>query len=581
MLKQSGELVQSSRALALGTNKRLADGFDPLGGKYQGRLQQRSSSIAESGGTSASISRRNWNARFLNLTSRDVSDYKRYNFSRPDAVLDLGSQSRRGRIVAQFDQDYGFGSPGRGVNNSQFAMEAWTRIRLRKGLFYKLSSDSDDGTRFMFKDRKSGQILAELNGNWRDRSQQDPAWSQVLASAQGGGIDLYMQYYERTGESSIDVRLEKFKPRAEVIATSLNVRSAPTTVNNTPIGYLNKGETFKIIRKVRSPNDTTFRDWYQIRTQDNKLAYVAADSTLVGLADGSGIVAIGDTGLEPPPWNDKPPSDGGSPAPGAGYISPRVWITSDDRISIRSTNDISGTELTRLGANASVTVLEKVTGGKYLNGFDEWYKIKFNQGGQTKEGFVAAYYVDLVDNGGKYNTAISKDNSLYKPHLNEVLSPTYYSTSYRPFIEQAASRHSWLKPSVIAGIGSRESAWGRLLSPGGPGGTGDGGHGRGLMQIDDRFHQAFISSGRWSNPKDNIDYGIDSVLAVNYNYLARNTNLKGTELLRGALASYNAGLGNVLKALNQGLDVDYYTTGQDYSADVLNRAGWYQVNGWV
>jgi hypothetical protein len=36
-----------------------------------------------------------------------------------------------------------------------------------------------------------------------------------------------------------------------------------------------------------------------------------------------------------------------------------------------------------------------------------------------------------------------------------------------------------------------------------------------------------------------------------------------------------------MAAYNAGLDVDYYTTGRDYGKDVLNIAGWFQLQGWV
>jgi soluble lytic murein transglycosylase-like protein len=50
--------------------------------------------------------------------------------------------------------------------------------------------------------------------------------------------------------------------------------------------------------------------------------------------------------------------------------------------------------------------------------------------------------------------------------------------------------------------------------------------------------------------------------------------------LQGALAGYNAGPGNALRAIRDGRDVDFYTTGRDYSKDVLNRAGFFQLHGW-
>jgi hypothetical protein len=53
-----------------------------------------------------------------------------------------------------------------------------------------------------------------------------------------------------------------------------------------------------------------------------------------------------------------------------------------------------------------------------------------------------------------------------------------------------------LDPLVLAAIVERESRGGEALSPPGPAGVGDGGHGRGLMQIDDRWHGLFVSTGR-------------------------------------------------------------------------------------
>ena len=64
---------------------------------------------------------------------------------------------------------------------------------------------------------------------------------------------------------------------------------------------------------------------------------------------------------------------------------------------------------------------------------------------------------------------------------------------YELIIRKVAAQYQ-IPPALIAGIGSRESHWGLALSPVGPTGTGDNGHGRGLMQIDDRWHKDFIES---------------------------------------------------------------------------------------
>jgi hypothetical protein len=538
-------------------------------------------SRGKSSGQIAAISKSNWNARFLKRDAGNVDDYRNYDFSRADLVQDLGKASKSRKTIARLDLDYGRGGP-KGIGNDNFAMQASTTVRLSEGVFYQITSDSDDGARFLLKDNQTGASLTELDGDWVQSGRG--SWSQIFTVDEGKQYDFYVQYYEKTGDAKVDVSLERVDPKGKVVASLLNVRNKPTTVNNTPVTTLRSGSTFTITKLAKSSDDPNFKDWYRIRFNNGRRGFVAAEDDFVVVDSKTGVISIGEPGLLPekPPEQpvEKPPTNSGSPSPNSGVISQRVWITSDDKISIRSGSNVSASELSRVGAGTSLKVLETVVGSSYLNGYDLWYKVQFTSGGRSQEGYVAAYYVDFTGNQFIYPKAISKDNSSLKAQLAEINAPTGYSASYKPLIEEAAARYSWLRPSVIAGIGSRESHWGRLLSPAGPSGTGDLGHGRGLMQIDDRFHIPFINSGKWRDPRENIQYGINEVLAKNYDYLDRNTNLQGIELLRGALASYNAGLGNVLDAVSQGLDVDYYTTGQDYSADVLMRAGWFQLNGW-
>ncbi len=167
---------------------------------------------------------------------------------------------------------------------------------------------------------------------------------------------------------------------------------------------------------------------------------------------------------------------------------------------------------------------------------------------------------------------------------------------YRAYIGDAA-KHCKIQASVIVGIGSRESQWGLSLKPPGPDGTGDfvkrhfparyrdgplppdgGGFGRGLMQIDYDYHE-FARIGNWKDPKANIFYGA-KILRDFRRYLERKMNLRGLNLLRAAIASYNTGTHRVLTATWKALDFDFYTTGADYSIDVLNRAGFFQLKGW-
>ncbi len=186
-------------------------------------------------------------------------------------------------------------------------------------------------------------------------------------------------------------------------------------------------------------------------------------------------------------------------------------------------------------------------------------------------------------------TTYAKNNTALIKQLGEL-------NKYKDFIVNTSVKYK-IQSSIIIGVGSRESGWGLALNPSGPSGTGDtikrryptqfrsgplppggGGYGRGLMQVDFDAHE-FARTGNWKDPAANIEYGC-SVLAGSIEFMKRKTGLKDLELVRAGIAGYNCGPGNVLKAIRDGLDIDYYTFGRDYSKDALNRAGWFQLNGW-
>lgn len=519
-----------------------------------------------------------WNASFLNRTSSNVADYNSYDFSNPAATLDLGSGGSKGKTAAQLKIDFGNGRPTRNVQSDNFALQAWTRVKLQEGKFYKVSSDSNDGTRFFFKDRETGQVLTTLSGDWRNRSTSDPDWNKVLSVPKGGKYDFYVQYYEKSGRSAINVKLEEVEQTGRVTTTTgLNVRQQPSTTGNTPFRLLKQNDTFKIRQQVKS-NDASNPAWYEIQTKDGKRGFVSAGSGLSEVVGGSNVVTLGtsDGGsggglITKPPTTPTPPTTGGF-GTGSGSSIPSKGLVKGSSIGLRSAAGTSASILSDLSKNTSLNIVNKVAGDKYsANGvsYDQWYQVKTSNG-QT--GYVAAYYVDGNDTGGRYSSALNPKSTYYGEHL-AAASP------YKTAVTAAANPYSkWLKPSILAAIGSRESGWGLFLDSND---SGDGGHGRGIMQIDDRYHQDFINSKNWRDPGVNIQYAVNNVLAEYYSYLSKNTSLTGFDLLRGAIASYNAGPGNVVDAVNAGLDVDAYTTGEDYSWDVIQRAGWFQDNGWA
>ncbi|MCC6532862.1 MAG: peptidoglycan-binding protein [Burkholderiales bacterium] len=194
----------------------------------------------------------------------------------------------------------------------------------------------------------------------------------------------------------------------------------------------------------------------------------------------------------------------------------------------------------------------------------------------------------LTESTSYFETTLTRDDAGMLPQLVEA-------RRYQVEVSRTAAELDF-PAALIAGIGSRESGWGLALKPKGPEGTGDfikrscptalrrgplppdGGYGRGLMQVDFDAHE-FARSGRWQDPEQNIRYGC-KVLADNRAFFQRRTNLAGAALLRAMLSAYNCGPGNTLRALNSGLDVDYYTAHRDYSADTLNRAGFFRLHGW-
>lgn len=145
---------------------------------------------------------------------------------------------------------------------------------------------------------------------------------------------------------------------------------------------------------------------------------------------------------------------------------------------------------------------------------------------------------------------------------------------------QQASEKFGLEQAILAAIMERESLGGEALTPPTRLGTGDGGHGRGLFQIDDRSHPAFCADiEKWGNALENAMMGA-SIFAW---------GLKKTNgHLPGACAVYNAGWAREKDDINgvrhtvpwirelyahtpepDNLTLDRFTTGNDYVQAVM------------
>jgi peptidoglycan hydrolase-like protein with peptidoglycan-binding domain len=133
------------------------------------------------------------------------------------------------------------------------------------------------------------------------------------------------------------------------------------------------------------------------------------------------------------------------------------------------------------------------------------------------------------------------------------------------FIARAEKRHK-LPAGFLLAIASRETNMQDIC--------GDGGHGRGLFQIDDRFHGDWLSQhgapGGGTTPriKDAAEFAA-AMLASNVSF-GQQKGVGADLLVKFAASAYNAGCGGALSGF-QGGDSDKRTAGGDYGADVIAR----------
>lgn len=120
---------------------------------------------------------------------------------------------------------------------------------------------------------------------------------------------------------------------------------------------------------------------------------------------------------------------------------------------------------------------------------------------------------------------------------------------------------------LLYALGSRETNLHNVI--------GDGGHGRGIWQRDDRSFD--IPDDYLQTPMKQA-YDAASLLMGHFVYFGAVTATAQPNALTCAVAAYNAGRGGVRKALGAGKSADSVTTGGDYAVDVLER--WSQMVSW-
>lgn len=132
----------------------------------------------------------------------------------------------------------------------------------------------------------------------------------------------------------------------------------------------------------------------------------------------------------------------------------------------------------------------------------------------------------------------------------------------------AAERAAGLPQGLLLAIASRETHCRNI--------PGDGGHGRGVFQIDDRYHADWLAEHGAETPgavpsiEDAAAYASE-ILAANLAF-GRRHGIRGRALVKFAASAYNVGALGALEGYRQG-DSDLRTANGNYGADVLERMG--------
>lgn len=114
-----------------------------------------------------------------------------------------------------------------------------------------------------------------------------------------------------------------------------------------------------------------------------------------------------------------------------------------------------------------------------------------------------------------------------------------------------------INPFLLAAIAERESNYGAALDSDQ---KGDGGHGHGIMQIDDRTWNTWLIANSWRDPEVNIGKA-GSILKDDLDSISsRYPNISAELIAAAVIGAYNAGRTRALSSIANGVDIDNYTT---------------------
>ncbi len=270
-------------------------------------------------------------------------------------------------ITGPIFYEWGFSGPISGVVDN-FSMRFGTEVFFPAGT-YRFYVQADDQVRLSIDERS---IISTLEFGQTD---------QVLTAdiALSGTHRIQVDYREFTGVAYLKVSWQNVAdigkptpgaPAATVLATTLNVRSFPSTVGSTVLTKVNAGGVYPVVGRLAD------NSWWQIQA-NGQTGWVFGQ--LVRVENGGSVAVV----------NPQPPTTSGSTNVGSPTGFNATTLTN---LRLRATPRITNNTLTTIPAGTVVPILGR-------NSNTSWLQVNFNgQIGWVSIGFVSIDPPLVIDN---------------------------------------------------------------------------------------------------------------------------------------------------------------------------------------
>ncbi|MGL5650263.1 MAG: SH3 domain-containing protein [Paraclostridium sp.] len=306
---------------------------------------------------------------------------------------------KEGYVSSTYLKDSNGGNTGGGSENPN-PTPGKTKVVTATSLNVRSGPSTSNSVIGSLKQNDKVEVISESNG-----------WSKVKFSGKEGYVSsAYLKDSNggNTGGGSENPNPTPGKTKV-VTATSLNVRSGPST-SNSVIGSLKQNDKVEVISESNG--------WSKIKF-NGKEGYVSSDY----LKDSDG----GNTGGG---------SENPNPTPGKTKV---VTATS---LNVRSGPSTSNGVIGSLKQNDKVEVISESNG---------WSKIKFN----GKEGYVSSTYLKDSDGG---NTGGGSENP--NPSNNKIVTAT--SLNVRSGASTSSSKIGSLRQNEVVEVISESNGWSKI-----------------------------------------------------------------------------------------------------------------------